>query len=198
MVCLPETTRGNPLSWNKANNTIAPALATDITPAIIGSYKLPDDRDAVPAFQLLAERYMADEYKPENVASKCGLQADVIRNLAKEIAHVAFQEELTLDIEWTDWAGRKHENMIGRPVSMHAMRGISAHSNGFIPVAPYMCSRSCWEALMRLEVSATNPLPKTCTAPTKTSRQIRPAQSQFTNARTTAWLSDGTRRLTCG
>ena len=34
-------------------------------------------------------------------------------------------------MEWTDWAGRKHDKMIGRPVSMHAMRGISAHSNGF-------------------------------------------------------------------
>ena len=28
-------------------------------------------------------------------------------------------------------AGRRHEKTIGRPVSMHAMRGISAHSNGF-------------------------------------------------------------------
>ena len=27
--------------------------------------------------------------------------------------------------------GNKHDKMIGRPVSMHAMRGISAHSNGF-------------------------------------------------------------------
>ncbi len=33
--------------------------------------------------------------------------------------------------DWTDWAGRKHDRFIGRPVSMHAMRGISAHSNGF-------------------------------------------------------------------
>ena len=32
---------------------------------------------------------------------------------------------------WTDWAGRRHETIIGRPVAMHAMRGISAHSNGF-------------------------------------------------------------------
>ena len=36
-----------------------------------------------------------------------------------------------LDIPWTDWAGRRHDKMIGRPVGMHAMRGISAHSNGF-------------------------------------------------------------------
>ena len=61
---------------------------------------------------------MADEYKPENVAPKCGLKADIIKNLAQEIAHVAFQEELKLDVEWTDWAGRKHKSMIGRPVSM--------------------------------------------------------------------------------
>ena len=27
--------------------------------------------------------------------------------------------------------GRRHEKMLGRPVAMHAMRGISAHSNGF-------------------------------------------------------------------
>ena len=40
-------------------------------------------------------------------------------------------EEITLDIPWTDWAGRRHDKMIGRPVAMHAMRGISAHSNGF-------------------------------------------------------------------
>ncbi|TMV57763.1 formate dehydrogenase, partial [Thioclava sp. BHET1] len=40
-------------------------------------------------------------------------------------------EEIELPIAWTDWAGRRHETMRGRPVSMHAMRGISAHSNGF-------------------------------------------------------------------
>jgi anaerobic selenocysteine-containing dehydrogenase len=44
---------------------------------------------------------------------------------------VAFKETITIDTEWTDWAGRKQSQFIGRPVSMHAMRGISAHSNGF-------------------------------------------------------------------
>ena len=28
-------------------------------------------------------------------------------------------------------AGRRHDKMVGRPVAMHAMRGISAHANGF-------------------------------------------------------------------
>ncbi len=27
--------------------------------------------------------------------------------------------------------GRTHDKVIGRPVAMHAMRGVSAHSNGF-------------------------------------------------------------------
>ena len=51
--------------------------------------------------------------------------------IAGELAHAAFEQEITLDIPWTDWAGRKQDKMIGRPVAMHAMRGISAHSNGF-------------------------------------------------------------------
>jgi len=36
-----------------------------------------------------------------------------------------------LDQPWTDCHGRRHNQMIGRPVAMHAMRGISAHANGF-------------------------------------------------------------------
>ena len=54
-----------------------------------------------------------------------------IRRIAQELAEVAFEQEVVLDQPWTDWAGRKHDKMIGRPISMHAMRGISAHSNGF-------------------------------------------------------------------
>ena len=38
---------------------------------------------------------------------------------------------LVIDQPWTDWAGRRHDKMVGRPIAMHAMRGISAHSNGF-------------------------------------------------------------------
>src|SRR6201999_407665 len=40
-------------------------------------------------------------------------------------------QPITIKQRWTDTHGRAHEEMIGRPVSMHAMRGISAHSNGF-------------------------------------------------------------------
>ena len=65
------------------------------------------------------------------MADRCGLDADRIRNIAAEFARVAFDEEITLDQPWTDWKGEQHATMIGRPISFHAMRGISAHSNGF-------------------------------------------------------------------
>ena len=69
--------------------------------------------------------------RPEKVAKETGVAAATIRRIAAELAHAAFKEEITLDIPWTDWFGRRHEKMIGRPVGMHAMRGVSAHANGF-------------------------------------------------------------------
>ena len=71
------------------------------------------------------------QYAPEAVAATCGVPAARIKALAAEIARVAFDEAIELPVPWTDWAGRRHETMRGRPVGMHAMRGISAHSNGF-------------------------------------------------------------------
>ncbi|MBZ0162176.1 MAG: molybdopterin oxidoreductase family protein [Notoacmeibacter sp.] len=122
---------GNPLSYDKAGKKLADARLPDIAPALVGRYKLADRRVAVPAFQLLAERYMDERYSPDAVAATCGIDAGDIRRLAAELAHAAFQETIELDVEWTDWAGRKHDKIIGRPVAMHAMRGISAHTNGF-------------------------------------------------------------------
>ena len=84
-----------------------------------------------PVLHHMAERYMSDEYAPENVAAKTGLTAKRIRQMAAELARVAFDEEITLDRTWTDFRGKTHDKMVGRPVSFHAMRGISAHSNGF-------------------------------------------------------------------
>ena len=54
-----------------------------------------------------------------------------IRAIAAELARVAFEEAFELDHEWTDFRGETHKTMTGRPVSFHAMRGISAHANGF-------------------------------------------------------------------
>lgn len=82
-------------------------------------------------FQLMAEKYLSDEYAPDAVAERVGISAERIRGLAAELARVAFEEEIVLNQPWTDFRGDRHETMVGRPVSFHAMRGISAHSNGF-------------------------------------------------------------------
>ncbi len=96
-----------------------------------GEVVLPDGGRAYPVFHLLAERYLDGRYSPDVVADTCGIPATTIRRIARELADVAFNQAITLDQPWTDTSGRRHETMLGRPVAMHAMRGISAHSNGF-------------------------------------------------------------------
>ncbi len=108
-----------------------PADATGIRPAIVGEVTLPDGRRARPVFHLVAERYLDPTYAPEAVAERCGVPAATIRRLAAEIAAAAFDDPVVIDQPWTDVHGVEHPRMVGRPVAFHAMRGISAHSNGF-------------------------------------------------------------------
>jgi sulfite dehydrogenase (quinone) subunit SoeA len=121
---------GEPLVL-EGSGSLASAMAAGVEARLVGEAILPDGRRAVPVFQLVAERYLDSRYAPEAVADSCGVPAATIRRLAAEIAQAAFEEEIELPVAWTDWAGRQHESMRGRPVSLHAMRGISAHSNGF-------------------------------------------------------------------
>ena len=121
---------GEPLVL-EPSGSLASGMDAGVSARIAGDALLLDGRRAVPVFQLVAERYLDPRYAPEAVAETCGIPAETIRRLAAEIAHTAFAEEIELAIPWTDWAGRRHQSMRGRPVSLHAMRGISAHSNGF-------------------------------------------------------------------
>ena len=121
---------GEPLVL-EGSGSLASAMAAGTEARLVGEAALPDGRRAVPVFQLVAERYLDTRYAPEAVAETCGVPAATIRRLAAEIAQAAFEEEIELPVAWTDWAGRRHDSMRGRPVSLHAMRGISAHSNGF-------------------------------------------------------------------
>jgi anaerobic selenocysteine-containing dehydrogenase len=82
-------------------------------------------------FHAMATRYLDPQYSPEAVADKCGVSADRIKALAALIAKTAFDDPVVIDQPWTDFRGETHAQMIGRPVTFHAMRGISAHSNGF-------------------------------------------------------------------
>jgi len=120
---------GRALCW--ARGGPHPADAIDISPAVVGEYVLADGRRAVPVFHLVAERYLDPHYAPDAVAERCGIPAETIRRIARELAEAAFDHPVRLPIAWTDAHGREHAEMLGRPVSLHAMRGISAHSNGF-------------------------------------------------------------------
>ncbi len=102
-----------------------------INPPLMGRFTLADGRKVVTSFTLVAERFLSKDYAPETVAAQCGVPAATIRRIAAELAHTAFEETIEIDIPWTDYLGRQYEKTRGRPVAFHAMRGISAHSNGF-------------------------------------------------------------------
>ncbi|WP_238372319.1 molybdopterin oxidoreductase family protein [Heliomarina baculiformis] len=121
---------GKPLVIDRVSKELAPFDRPGVRPDLSASY---DQKDIThrTVFHRMAERYLSPEYAPENVAERCGISAARIRSIAAELARVAFDEAIDLDREWTDFRGETHRSMIGRPVSFHAMRGISAHSNGF-------------------------------------------------------------------
>ncbi|MEH6547204.1 MAG: molybdopterin oxidoreductase family protein [Sneathiella sp.] len=122
---------GKPLSLNRKTNKIGPAETIRRDAALQGDVTLDDGRKARPVFALLATKYADAAYAPMATAAETGIPAEQTERLAAELARVAFEEEITIDQPWTDMTGERHEKMIGRPVSFHAMRGISAHSNGF-------------------------------------------------------------------
>ena len=122
---------GEPLCWDVNTDQAADALLAGVAPKLVSEVALDDGRRAVPAFELMAKRYLDPSYSPEAAAAVTGVSARTIRRIAAELAEAAFEREVELPVPWTDWAGRRHETMVGRPVAMHAMRGISAHSNGF-------------------------------------------------------------------
>lgn len=123
--------QGNPLAFDLASNSLVNANLKSKNHALHGEVELADGREACPSFALIAERFLADEYTPQSVSEKTGIESKTIIRIADELAKTAFEKEIRLKQKWTDWTGETHEEMVGRPVSMHAMRGISAHSNGF-------------------------------------------------------------------
>jgi len=119
-----------PMVYDKKLKKIIPYTQNSENLSFLGEYEY-NGKKVKPSFEILAKEYLKKDYDPENVSAKIDISSKVIKKIASEIAEVAFEKEIKLPIEWTDWKGAKHSEMIGRPISMHAMRGISAHSNGF-------------------------------------------------------------------
>ncbi len=121
---------GKELVIDKNTGKLTPFDQPGVRPDLAASYRHAGVSHR-PVLHLMAERYLADDYAPETVSERCGIPADRIRAIAAELARVAFDEAFEIDQPWTDFRGERHDKMIGRPVSFHAMRGISAHANGF-------------------------------------------------------------------
>ena len=121
---------GAPLCFDLERNAPAECLP-EAAPALYWEGTLPDGRRAKTAFALLAERLLDEKHSPPNAEKVCGVSAKTIERLALESAAAAFESDVFIPTPWTDCAGRKHSGFVGRPVAMHAMRGISARANGF-------------------------------------------------------------------
>ncbi len=119
-----------PLIWDRKKNKALPNDDPEGQPSPKGEVTV-DGIAAIPVFELMAQKYLAVDNAPDAVAERCGINAKTIKRIAAEIVEAAFENEVVVETPWTDWLGRRHERFVGRPVALHAMRGISAHSNGF-------------------------------------------------------------------
>lgn len=121
---------GSPLVWDARASAAVSAYDPEAEPALCGEYEA-EGRSARTAMTMALAEYLDESCSPEAMAPHCGIPAETIRRIAGELAHAAFAEPAVVPTPWTDWRGRRHERFVGRPVAMHAMRGVSAHSNGF-------------------------------------------------------------------
>lgn len=123
----------NKYIWDEKTHSAQPCFKQGTSPVLLGEYTMGpgphQGKKVVPAFELL--RRQVSETTPEWAAAITSISAERIRKLALEIADTAFGQEFELPIAWTDSWGEKHDSVTGRPVAFHAMRGLSAHSNGF-------------------------------------------------------------------
>jgi len=134
-----------PVPYKLKNGTTVKVPAIQVTvPKALGSNET-ITLTVTTAFELLrAELLNYDPYTPStksptygalNVAQVTGIPHSTVVRIANEIATVAFQKAIQEPVKWVDYLGRYHDQVVGRPVSIYFMRGLSAHANGFLSAA---------------------------------------------------------------
>jgi len=123
------TGEGVPLLFDQKTGE-AGTMRAGAQPALFGEFEVQGWRVRT-VMSLVAERYLDEAYAPASVSERCGVPAADIERIALEMGAVAFEQAIELPIAWTDVWGNAHDKVVGRPVAMYAMRGVSAHSNGF-------------------------------------------------------------------
>ena len=121
---------GKPQVRDAATGRTVPFDLPGAVPALTAGNGSGND-SASTVFELMTSKYLDGQHRPEEASRHTGISAAAIRGLAAEIARVAFEESYEIDSPWTDFRGIRHDRIVARPVAVHAMRGISAHANGF-------------------------------------------------------------------
>ncbi len=119
----------NKFWWDRLSNQLVATHTAGADPCLLGEFHLPDGTPVKPAFQLLVERVRG--CTAQWASEITGVAEQTIRRLAHELGVIARDEKIQLPIPWTDCWGGEHKSVTGNPVAFHAMRGLSAHSNGF-------------------------------------------------------------------
>ena len=125
---------GQPAGLRRARRqaSIGELGPTDQAGAVRRPATLPDGRTVKTVLALAAERYLGVDMRRRRWPSACGSAGGDDRRASRAKWRTSRSSEtIELPIAWTDAWGRRHDKVVGRPVAMYAMRGVSAHSNGF-------------------------------------------------------------------
>ena len=127
---LARDSAGRFLCFDQNQNAVA-ACEANAAPALAWEGELPNSGRGKTVFARMFDEFMDDQYAPQNAAKHCGVPAETIERLAEEMAAAALDHEEFVASYWTDVDGRQHAGFAARPFALHAMRGVSAHANGF-------------------------------------------------------------------
>ncbi|MEL0231404.1 MAG: molybdopterin-dependent oxidoreductase, partial [Hyphomicrobiales bacterium] len=122
---------GNPVCFDENTNGVVSVKEKKIKPQLEKELITENGLKLRTAFCKFKERFNSSDLNPENVAKEIGLSAETITRISEEIIEAAYNTESNIKQKWTDVDGVVHSEFKGRAVSFHAMRGISAHTNGF-------------------------------------------------------------------
>ncbi len=141
-----------------------------------------DGRRAIPAFQLLAERFLTDEYAADNVASAAASTRTRSAASPRKSPTSPSTSRSRVEQPWTDTHGRTHAEMIGRPV-VDARDARHQRAQQRIPHLPHAARacRCCSARSIRRAVSAISRRIRN-----RCRRRIRPARRARKTARSNA------------
>ncbi len=171
---------GRPLcaARGETGMAIVAADAVGISPCVVGEFTLEDGRTAVPAFQLLAERFLGEEYDAGRVAERCGVDAATMPLLRRKSA--------CLNAGRTRTAANMRRWSAGRYRCTRCAVSARTRTDSR-PAACCTCCRCCSARSTRPEVSATS---------RRTRKPCRPQTGPARRARRTA-RSMPVRSATC-